>query len=79
MSFDYKTPSDLMENERRKRRAEELTRLVPGLTSPQVAHALDRWCSILGSGTSMGEVDRGTFADFRTGVGLGSNGDSARV
>jgi hypothetical protein len=79
MSFDYKTPSDLMDDERRKRRAEELQRLIPGLTADQVAHAVDRWCSMLGSATSMDDVDRGTFADFRTGLGLGLDGESARV
>jgi hypothetical protein len=42
MSFGYKTPSDLMDDERRKRRAEELLRLIPSLNADQVAHAVDR-------------------------------------
>lgn len=79
MSFDYKTHSDHMDDERRKRRAEELTRIIPGLTAAEVVHAVDRWCSMLGSDTSMDDVDRGTFADFRAGLSLGFDGDSARV
>ncbi|MGO4104698.1 hypothetical protein AB4Y63_12150 [Leifsonia sp. YAF41] len=79
MSFDYKTPSDLIDDERRKRRAEELARLIPGLVPDEVEHAVDRWCSMLGLATSMDDVDRGTFADFRTGLGLGLDGDSTRV
>ncbi|TFC65929.1 hypothetical protein E3T25_08845 [Cryobacterium sandaracinum] len=79
MSSEYKTPSDLLEDERRKRRAEELLRIIPGLPADQAAHAVDRWCSMLGSATSMEEVDRRTFADFRAGLGLGSDGGSAGV
>ena len=79
MSFDYKTPSDLLEDERRKRRTEELFRIIPGLTADRARAAVDRWCSLLGSGTSMEEVDRGTFADFRAGLGLGFDGDSSAV
>jgi hypothetical protein len=79
MSFGYKTPSDLMDDERRQRRAEELIRIIPSLNADQVAHAVERWCSMLGSGTSMDDVDRGTFAAFRAGLGLGFDGDTARV
>ena len=79
MSFDYKTPSDLLDDERRARRAEELRRIIPGLPADQAAHAVDRWCSMLGSTTSMEEVDRGTFADFLAGLGLGSGGEAAGI
>ena len=79
MSSEYKTPSDLLEGERRKRRADELLRIIPGLPADQAAHAIDRWCSMLGSATSMDEVDPGTFADFRAGLGLGFDGDSSGV
>jgi hypothetical protein len=79
MSFNYKTPSDFMDDERRKRRAEELVAIIPGLTASQVAHVVDRWCLMLGSDTSVDEVDRGTFADFRAGLGFGFDGDSAQV
>lgn len=74
MSFDYKTDSDYQDDERRKRRSEELARIIPGLSADEIARAVERWCFMLGSQTSMDEVDRGTFADFRTGLGLGFDG-----
>jgi len=74
MSSDYKTESDYQDDERRKRRSEELTRIIPGLSVDEIARAVDRWCFMLGSQTSMDEVDRGTFADFRTGLGPGFDG-----
>jgi hypothetical protein len=69
----------LMDDERRKRRSEELLQIVPGLSADQVAHAVDRWCSMLGLSTSMDKVDRGTFADFRATSGLVIDGEPARV
>ena len=79
MSFDYKTPSDRMENEACTVRAEELARIIPGLSADQVAVGVARWCLMLGSRTSMDDVDRGTFADFRAGAGLSFNDGSALV
>ncbi|SEN81379.1 hypothetical protein [Cryobacterium luteum] len=69
MGFDYKTDSDFQDDERRKRRAEELIRIMPGLTVDQLSQAVSRWCFMIGSHASMDEVDRGTFADFREGLG----------
>lgn len=74
MNFDYKTDSDYQDDERRKRRSEELTRIIPSLSADEITRAVERWCSMLGSQTSMDEVDRGTFADFQTGLGLGFDG-----
>jgi hypothetical protein len=74
MGFDYKTDSDYQDDERRKRRSEELARIIPGLSADEIARAVERWCFMLGSQTSMDEVDRGTFADFRTGLGPGFEG-----
>jgi hypothetical protein len=76
MSFDYKTDSDRQDDERRKRRTEELSRIIPGLPADQLAQAVNRWCFMLGSATSMEEVDRGTFADFRAGLGPDFDGSS---
>ena len=70
MGFNYKTDSDYQDDERRKRRSEELARIIPGLSADEITRAVERWCSMLGSQTSMDEVDRGTFADFRTGLGF---------
>ena len=74
MSFDYNTDSDYQYDERRKRRSEELARIIPGLSADETARTVERWCFILGSQTSMDEVDRGTFADFRTSLGSGFDG-----
>lgn len=79
MSFDYKTPSDNANDEARQRRTEELARIVPGLSSDDIARGVDRWCSMLGSGTSMDDVDAGTLADFKIGMGPGFDNDSVRV
>jgi hypothetical protein len=57
----------------RKRRAEELVRMIPGLDADQVPTGVQRWWLMLGSRTSMDDVDRGTFADFRAGLGLGDS------
>jgi hypothetical protein len=72
--FDYKTDSDFQDDERRRRRSEELARIVPGLSADEIACAVERWCSMLGSQTSMDDIDRGTFADFRTGLGPSFDG-----
>ncbi|WP_146070033.1 hypothetical protein [Cryobacterium sp. Y29] len=69
MSFDYKTDSDYQANERRKGRSEELALIIPGLSAEEIARAVERWCSMLGSQTSMDGIDRGTVVDFRTGLG----------
>ena len=74
MSFDYKTDSDYQDEQRRKCRSEELARTIPGLSAYEIARAVERWCFMLGSQTSMDEVDRGTFTDFQTGLGLGFDG-----
>ncbi|TFD94006.1 hypothetical protein E3T61_03130 [Cryobacterium lactosi] len=79
MSFNDKTPSDDSRDEARKRRAEELDRIIPGLSGEQIAHGVDRWCFMLGSGTSMDDVERGIFDEFRTGLGYGFGGHSERV
>jgi hypothetical protein len=79
MSFDYKTPSDHSNGEARQRRAEELALILPSLSSEDIARGVDRWCLMLGPGTSMDDVDHGTFAAFRAGMGRGFDNDSARV
>ena len=65
--------------EARLRRAEELARILPGVSADEIARGVDRWCSRLGPGTSMGDVARGAFADLRIGLGYGFSGASARV
>jgi hypothetical protein len=79
MSFDYKTPSDHANVEARQQQAEELVRILPSLSSDEIADGVNRRCLMLGSGTSMDEVDRGTFAAFRAGKGRGFDNDSALV
>ncbi|MET3769902.1 hypothetical protein ABIB15_002606 [Marisediminicola sp. UYEF4] len=79
MSFDYETPSDSMDDAARILRAEELARIIPGLSSDQLAAVVERWCFMLGSRTSMDDVDRGTFADFRAGLKLSFDDGSALV
>lgn len=75
----YKTPSDSIDDEARARRTEELMRLVPELSTVECVSAVARWSSFFGLRTSMDDVSQGTFADFRTGLGLGNPGEFAHL
>lgn len=75
----YEAPSDHHDDACRQLRTAEIGRLIPGLTTRELATATNRWCLMLGLHISTEEVAQGTFEDFRLGLGFGSGYDTDYV